>query len=906
MTSRLKRKLEDAGVDTASRKANENFVLIGTPLPSLDKAKDIGEFVPLWKQEVKDEKGRRRLHGAFTGGFSAGYFNTVGSKEGWAPSTFVSSRTDRAKAKAARPEDFMDEEDLQDIRDTQKIVDTTEQMDFTGSSTAARHIQGVSNEIKDPLTSALESTLLPTAKESVGAKILMKMGWRIGHGIGKRLSLKKRKEQDQAAINPHTGMKLVGQSLDIADDDEEANKHTYPPRDTPVLVVKRKDNFHGLGYVPELSLDERLNNTGAAGEASGSKGPKIAGGFGLGALNDADEDDLDVYDGEQASRNRHAYDHIAGDDDEIMIGRQADARKRKQEPVVPIKQYFFSDGRPVISGFVVADAPLIEEIKFPIPDIPAGWKPDPKRVWEKENAPPPPPPRPKGMPHAEWKKSQLSATQRGDLLGEARLPPAQRSVFDFMSAKDKERIQRISASIAGGKDPNQEFKAGGGSMPPPPAPSMTKLEPHVAHAALKGFQPFTADPVKQARYTAYLMSQADPDVAPALKPLPTQNRDGFMKELEDYAKAASLFKPMSGAMAGRFTSAAHLDLGPKIIEGLHQPTTQELEEKEAERKKEEEEKVSPKVHAARMGMYGSMTREVRGWVPAKLLCKRFGVKEPEVDMSAPDVAGVKRGGTSFAETDFGDGAGPAEASTSSGAPSGSAAAGTSAGGAKDMLSIGFGDDEGQEVLSYEKPSMDIFKAIFASDEEDSDDDDEEEKEKEKVEDASTSVEPKPSKTGFTPANSFIDDTPVDPDTFKPVFKSKKKAKDDEASGSGKDKDKERKKEKKKKEKKSKLVSFQMDDEEGNGGMAPKQSKDRPKKKRKREDGEEEEESGERKREKGVSEDAKKDAPDKMHVPVVVESKPASVPQATSDVEMEDKPPEPGAGPRGRKRAVDFM
>jgi hypothetical protein len=32
--------------------------------------------------QVKDEKGRRRLHGAFTGGFSAGYFNTVGSKEG--------------------------------------------------------------------------------------------------------------------------------------------------------------------------------------------------------------------------------------------------------------------------------------------------------------------------------------------------------------------------------------------------------------------------------------------------------------------------------------------------------------------------------------------------------------------------------------------------------------------------------------------------------------------------------------------------------------------------------------------------------------------------------------------------------------------------------------------------------
>lgn len=71
-TARLKRKLGDLGVDVSSRKANENFCLvrrdnvspsffkhalqlspqIGTPLPPLEKSKDTGEFVPLWKQEV--------------------------------------------------------------------------------------------------------------------------------------------------------------------------------------------------------------------------------------------------------------------------------------------------------------------------------------------------------------------------------------------------------------------------------------------------------------------------------------------------------------------------------------------------------------------------------------------------------------------------------------------------------------------------------------------------------------------------------------------------------------------------------------------------------------------------------------------------------------------------------------
>lgn len=89
--------------------------------------------VPAWKQEVYDSEGRRRFHGAFTGGFSAGYYNTVGryvllliaqlynmyiymyiyicvcvyystkylvicvySREGFTPTAFKSSRKDRA------------------------------------------------------------------------------------------------------------------------------------------------------------------------------------------------------------------------------------------------------------------------------------------------------------------------------------------------------------------------------------------------------------------------------------------------------------------------------------------------------------------------------------------------------------------------------------------------------------------------------------------------------------------------------------------------------------------------------------------------------------------------------------------------------------------------------------------
>lgn len=49
------------------------FVLYGTPLPALDgKTRDDGSYVPVWKQDATDEQGRKRFHGAFTGGFSAG------------------------------------------------------------------------------------------------------------------------------------------------------------------------------------------------------------------------------------------------------------------------------------------------------------------------------------------------------------------------------------------------------------------------------------------------------------------------------------------------------------------------------------------------------------------------------------------------------------------------------------------------------------------------------------------------------------------------------------------------------------------------------------------------------------------------------------------------------------------
>lgn len=53
----------------------DEYVYLGTPLHGSDQV-----ALPVNQQTVRDAAGRQRLHGAFTGGYSAGFFNTVGSQ----------------------------------------------------------------------------------------------------------------------------------------------------------------------------------------------------------------------------------------------------------------------------------------------------------------------------------------------------------------------------------------------------------------------------------------------------------------------------------------------------------------------------------------------------------------------------------------------------------------------------------------------------------------------------------------------------------------------------------------------------------------------------------------------------------------------------------------------------------
>lgn len=88
-------------------------VHLGTPIEIDSNLK----YQSIYNQEVRDEKGRKRFHGAFTGGFSAGYYNTVGSKEDFQPKTFISSRKEKMKYEQ-NIFDYMDSEDLKELENS--------------------------------------------------------------------------------------------------------------------------------------------------------------------------------------------------------------------------------------------------------------------------------------------------------------------------------------------------------------------------------------------------------------------------------------------------------------------------------------------------------------------------------------------------------------------------------------------------------------------------------------------------------------------------------------------------------------------------------------------------------------------------------------------------------------------
>ncbi|KAF6170473.1 hypothetical protein GIB67_036247 [Kingdonia uniflora] len=378
---------------------DEDLVFYGTPIEREEeittrKKKSVAESaglmrsLPSWKQEVRDEEGRRRFHGAFTGGFSAGYYNTAGSKEGWTPQTFTSSRKSRAEVKEQNILSFLDDDEKAEMEG--QSLGTSMKFDtfgFTAAEFARKEAEKEQQKRPSAIPGPVPDDLVVPATNSIGVNLLLKMGWRHGHSISDSRTnslYDVRREARKAFLafsSDDTKSPLTqSESAQVQSNESEhgraieqsVDNDAFTSQSTPVFVVNPKQDLHGLGYdpfkhAPEFRESKKLRISG--NQESGTrkstsmaknlfKSGKVAPGFGIGALEELDTEDDDIY--------------ASGFDFEETIVQEIEEPSRM---IIDPKQKLLKNEQGVLPGFKAASSSDYQLERFSPPVIPSGFEP---------------------------------------------------------------------------------------------------------------------------------------------------------------------------------------------------------------------------------------------------------------------------------------------------------------------------------------------------------------------------------------------------------------------------------------------------------------------------------------------------------------------------------------------------
>ena len=379
-TAKLNRKLAD-------KKAAESFTHKGKSSTSL----------PVWQQVVTDERGIRRFHGAFTGGFSAGYGGTVGSKDGFTPTQFVSSRSKRAAIVESTVEDFMDDEDKANNLLAESGALHSSQ-DFAGLSRAAqKRPPSLFSDDDHILGSAafLDDVFILPLSDSAGVRLMRVLGWRHGHGIGPRsANVERVSEPDSGHESDGCPGTFLDSALDAAKHvaagghinvsitdnldgrlDSHGSSLAFAPKDVSVHQFRPKTDFYGIGFKPgmqasdsdALTSDLRNRKLREQRVSFGSMSGSITGAFGLGV--DEEADDLDVYESSGSSRMALSASLVEIGDKHSRAKHPPQVADSDRESTLRKCQ----DGRYPLEGFVLALDPDAPSREYPPPKVPAGF-----------------------------------------------------------------------------------------------------------------------------------------------------------------------------------------------------------------------------------------------------------------------------------------------------------------------------------------------------------------------------------------------------------------------------------------------------------------------------------------------------------------------------------------------------
>ncbi|KAH8294350.1 hypothetical protein KR054_011471 [Drosophila jambulina] len=611
---------------------DEHLHRFGTPLEPLEKDEvPAKKPVAIEDQIVKDENGKRRFHGAFTGGFSAGFWNTVGSLEGWTPQTFKSSRGEKATPRALqKPEDFMDKEDLgefgiapQGVRTRDEFAKEDEQEQRSGQ----RRRKLMQPELAPgpiPGMPVLEQLLRPV-RDKVAVRILKSMGWKPGQGVGPRQTKKEkrqataRNQREQYLLEHYGAEGMPSKSVaneehrsdgDEAEDDEDDEDITFAPDDYEPIFYAPKENRFGMSY-SGLSRDPILSKSTSSGSSmqhinlfgqledqARSKQISIRGqAFGVGAF---EEEDDDIYARDDMTR----YDFSLAD------------KKPKQKKQQHVQQ------RHVIEGFSEDKSGAALQKPYAI-DLPRDFEP---RNWlqrksrfapmDKERAR-------KLEASTEYKRTglgrhDLNPDQRARLLGEQKVEEKKeedRPKGNPFKDRGKSLLERINArtegftkggviTVSGEEKTTEMAKEVKETNLMIQEKAALKTKDLLGQSSSSGtFKPFLADEAKQLRYDKFVASNLKDDAAiteflATLQPVTLSQWDREM-EKKEFIQAAKIYRPLDGLMNDRFVSEA----------------TVQAEQVKEQQKAPEERKIV-------------MERTKTMWKPASLLCKRYNIAEP--------------------------------------------------------------------------------------------------------------------------------------------------------------------------------------------------------------------------------------------------------------------------------------
>ncbi|CAL8103372.1 unnamed protein product [Calicophoron daubneyi] len=615
---------------------DDTWVSYGTPFDLTEteegrlRALQFGKRRPVpaaFEQRVLNEKGRPlRFHGAFTGGFSAGYFNTVGSKEGFKPQSFHSSRKARKDATdekvVQRPEDFMDDEDFGEFGIAPRRIKMSIDFDDTHVRDTIKAALGGQSVI--PGSGELLKEFIVPSRGTLAERLLRRMGWRNDLMDAASSRLPEESVDDAVKAEP------------IA---ESAADHASQLSDKPLyarISFEAKTHTFGLGYSaldPGIAMgctsqsylragpDDRHPEESSAALLRRQQNLQLLTGFnpsgdrtrsgirgqafGVGALETDDgdiyaQDRLGDYDWEIGDRVSEDEDDEETEMDNARIGRWSSSGHHRKsskgnsrdsgDKTVTFDGWtapsLTKDGRPVkhasksgmLPGFVKCSESLaLRGTNLPIPStpIPPGYV----AVFHANSI---------CDPH--MKVGELSDTS-GSLLRiteRRNVPVRLDAISRGQILEDRSEEAQFPRLLNAGSHPLElnGSKATISSVP-------------LSHSVL----------VDSVEISA---SGSNYDTAPnaavnssSLKQLPA-NKQSLLANL----------------LASRFRSAGCMDLSKELSE----------EEAKALRAKVESLETSePRDHAVATESYGVMTRRRLTWHPDRILCKRINVPNPYPD-----------------------------------------------------------------------------------------------------------------------------------------------------------------------------------------------------------------------------------------------------------------------------------